>query len=127
MFQLPIEYDPGRRYSRQEMKELIEPHVPLLCFFATVSQEHRCVLGLDFDGYDPGSCSIPVHVIPAGAVKQVIMPVHGKGFKRAYRTSRVGKDIIVTYSAPGAAGWFRAGWELGEEQVFANGSGMRYP
>ena len=123
MFRLPIEYDPAHPYSRREMRESIEPHVPLLCFFASTSQNRRRVLGLDFHDYDPASRSIGVLVIPPGAVKRVLAPVHGRRFEQAYRSSQVGRNIIVTFSAPGAAGWFEARWQLDEGQVFASGSG----
>jgi len=117
MFRLPIEYDPTYPYRPAELVELIQPHVPLLCFFATTSGERRCVLGLQFDDYDPASQSIAVLIIPPAVVRQILMPLHGKRFKQAYRTSRVGHSMIVTFSAPQGAGWFPADWQLDAARV----------
>jgi len=75
---LPIEYNPAQAYSRQEMLELIKPHAHLLCFFAQMSGERRSVLGLDFGSYNPVRQMIPVLVIPGTAVKELLIPLHGK-------------------------------------------------
>ncbi len=120
MHQLPIEYDPQADYTSQEMRELIKPHAHLLCFFATMGQSQRSVLGLDFDNYDPARQMIPVLVIPPEAVKNLLIPVHGKRFKRAYRSSRVGRSIIITFQSRQAAGWFKMRWQLDESMVFTS-------
>jgi hypothetical protein len=120
MFQLPIEYTPAQEYTRQEMINLIKPHAHLLCFFAKMGGERRCTLGLDFDNYDPTRQMIPVHLIPPGAVKELLIPLHGKRFKRAYQSSRIGRSIIITFQSRQAAGWFKMGWQLDETMVFTS-------
>jgi hypothetical protein len=82
---------------------------------------------LNFDDYDPASRSISVLIIPPEAVRKLLMPVHGKRFRKAYRASRVGRSILVTFSAPQGAGWFQADWQLDEAAVFAGGSEIGYP
>ncbi len=120
MFQLPIEYNPAQEYTRQEIIALIKPHAHLLCFFAKMSGERRCTLGLDFDNYDPARQMIPVLVIPSGVVKDMLIPVHGKRFKRAYQSGRIGRSIIITFQSRQAAGWFKMGWQLDESMVFTS-------
>jgi len=102
---------------------LIQPHVPVLCALAAASGATRCVLGLQFDDYtqcpadDPVRQTIAVLVIPPAIVRQVLLPLHGKQFKQAYRASRVGRSLIITYSAPQGAGWFAADWQMDETRV----------
>lgn len=117
MFRLPIEYDPTYPYRPAELVALIRPHVPLLCFLASTSGEQRCVLGLQFDDYDPVRQTIAVLIIPPTIVRQVWLPLHGKQFQQAYRASRVGRSLIITYSAPQGAGWFAADWQMDETRV----------
>ena len=120
MYQLPIEYDPQADYTSQKTRELIKPHIPLLCYFAWAGNDRRPVLGLDFDNYDPARQMIPVLLIPPGAVKQILLPLHGQKFKRAYRASRMGRSILITYQSRQGAGWFKAGWQLEESQVYTH-------
>lgn len=120
MFQLPIEYEPRQNYSRQEMIDLIKAQAPVLCFFAKTNGEQRCVLGLDFDNYNAQTQMIPVHVIPVEAVKEMLIPVHGNHFKRAYGKSRIGKKIIITFQSRQAAGWFQLGWQLEQSMLFTS-------
>lgn len=120
MYQLPIEYNPQADYTAQEMRALIKPHAHLLCFFADMGGERRCVLGLDFDNYDPARQMIPVHLIPSAVVKEMLIPVHGKRFQRAYRSSRRGRSIIITFQSRQAAGWFKMGWQWDESKVITS-------
>jgi hypothetical protein len=117
-FACEMEYDPRRRYTREEMIELITPHRELLCFFAQASGYGHCVLGLDFDRYDPHSRFVPV-IVMDGAEAKVHLNVHGRRFKQAYQSSRPGKSLVVTFTAPSASGWFQMAWELSEARVFA--------
>jgi hypothetical protein len=50
----------------------------------------------------------------------MLIPVHGKRFKRAYRSSRLGYSIIITFQSRQAAGWFRMPWQLDETKVFTS-------
>ncbi len=77
-------------------------------------------MGLDFDNYDPARQMIPVLTIPPEAVKDLLIPLHGKRFKRAYRSSRLGYSIIITFQSRQAAGWFRMPWQLDESKVFTS-------
>lgn len=99
------------------MIELIKPHRELLFFFAQTSGHRRCVLGLDFEQYDPTDGSVPVCVIGEEQAK-VLVAAEGHEFKQAYRSSRPGRSIIVTFVCPGSRGWFKMRWELSDERVF---------
>ena len=111
MYDLPIEYSSEREYKRQEMVELIKPHRDLLCFFAQMSGEY--VLGLDFISYDALEGSVPVYMINREQVK-VLLAEEGGKFKRAYRSSGLGKGILVTYTSESGRGWVKLYWALGE-------------
>ncbi len=115
-FECPIDYQPGYPYIRQEMIDLITPHRELVCFFAHTAGEKRCVLGVDFDRYDAVRRSVPVYVLPP-AVVETLMAFEGREFKRAYRESRCGRDIIVTFTAPAGRGWFVMKWQLRPERM----------
>ncbi len=67
-YSCPIEDHPQRRHTRKELLALIEPHGELLCYFAQAAGYERCVLGVDFDSYDPSSRSVPVLVIESREV-----------------------------------------------------------
>jgi len=82
VFDCAVEYDPRRRYTREEMIELITPHRELLCFFAQASGYSHCVLGLDFDRYDPHSHFVPV-IVMDGQEARPLLHVHGRRFKQA--------------------------------------------
>lgn len=116
VFDCEMEYDPQRRYTQEEMVALIRPHSQLLCFFAQASGYAHCVLGLDFDRYDPHSRSVPV-IVMEGQEARPLLSVHGRRFKRAYQASRPGRSLVVTFSSPGAAGWFQMAWELDAGRV----------
>jgi len=116
MYQCPVEYEPGKRYTRREMIELIKGQRQLLCFFAQMSGYRRCVLGLEFEKYEPAGKMVPVYVM-GEAEAQVVERVEGKKFKRAYRSSGVGQAIMVTFTSPSGRGWFKLRWELDEERV----------
>ena len=109
-------YDPGREYTRREMRDLIRPHRELLCFFAQASGYRRCVLGLDFGSYDPDDGSVPVLVMEQNEAR-VMLEVHGRRFKRAYERSRCGRSLLVTYTTARGRGWFQMDWKLDAEQV----------
>ena len=117
IYRCKVDYDPRRRYTRQEMIGLIEPHRELLCFFAQASGYRRCVLGLDFDNYDSDDGLVPV-VVMSGEQAKVLIRVHGRKFRRAYRDSRPGRGLVVTFTWPDGSGWFRTKWRLDEERVF---------
>ena len=112
------EYDPEREYTRRELIEVILPHRELLCFFAQTSGYRRCVLGLDFDEYDPSDGSVPVLVMERDEAR-VMLEVHGRRFKRAYERSRCGKSLLVTFTTPRGRGWFQMGWKLDAERVMS--------
>jgi len=115
MYDLPIEYNPERNYIQQEMVALIKPHRDLLCFFAQMSGEY--VLGLDFYEYDVMVGSVPVYMIDRGQV-QVLLAEEGSKFKRAYRSSGLGKAILVTYTSEDGRGWVKLYWALPEMGQF---------
>lgn len=117
IFQCKVDYDPRRRYTRREMIDLIEPHQELLCFFAQSSGYRRCVLGLDFDKYDRRTRFVPVMVM-SGEQAKILTRVHGRRFRRAYRDSRPGRSVVVTFTGPDGSGWFEMEWKLDEEHVF---------
>jgi len=102
------------------MRGLIRPHQELLCFFAQASGYQRCVLGLNFDEYDPADGSVPVLVMERAGAK-VMLEVHGRRFKRAYERSQCGKSLVVTFTAPSSTGWFQMGWKLDSERVMSQG------
>jgi hypothetical protein len=115
MYDLPIEYNPEREYIRQEMVELIKPHRNLLCFFAQMGGEY--VLGLDFYEYDVMAGSVPVYMIDREQVKVLLVEEGGK-FKRAYRSSGLGKAILVTFTSEDGRGWVKLYWALGEVRQY---------
>jgi hypothetical protein len=96
------------------MIALIEGHRPLLCFFAAQAGERRCAIGVDFDGYDRRNGTTPVHIIPDRVVKQVLIPAEGKAFAKAYQGSRIGQNVIVTFTSRVVSGWFDMDWEDSE-------------
>ena len=110
VFYCPIEYEPRQRYTRQEMIEVIEPHGELLSFFAQASGYEQCVLGLDFDEYEPSDGTIPV-IVMSGEEGKVLLKVHGRRFKRAYRASGPGNDLVVTFTGGSVTGWFKMRWQ----------------
>jgi len=116
MYQCPVAYEPEKRYSRGEMIELIKAQRQWLCFFAYQSGNRRCVLGLEFEGYEGSSGMVPVYVLGETEAK-VVERVEGQKFKRAYRSSRVGQAIMVTFTSPSGRGWFKLKWELDEGRV----------
>jgi len=116
MYQCPVEYEPEKRYSEGEMKEMITAQRQLLCFFAQEAGYRRCVLGMEFERYDVASGMVPVYVMGETEAK-VVERVEGKKFKRAYRSSQVGQAIMVTFTSPSGRGWFKLRWELDEKQV----------
>jgi hypothetical protein len=116
IFECSIDYQPGYDYIRQEIIDLITPHREVLCFFAQAAGEPRCVLGVDFDRYDAESRRVPVYVLNQEMIR-LLMAAEGREFKRAYRDSRCGRDILVTFTAPGGRGWFVMKWQLSPERV----------
>ena len=97
------------------MVALIKPHRDLLCFFAQMSGEY--VLGLDFYEYDERAGVVPVYMIDREQV-QVLLVEEGSKFKRAYRSSGLGKAILVTYASERGRGWVKLSWALGEVRQF---------
>ena len=116
-FYCPVEYDPRRRYTRDEMLAAIKPHQDLLCFFAQASGYQRCVLGLDFDQYDLSDTTVPVLVMESAEAK-VLLKVHGRRFRQAYRLSGPRKPLLVTFTDGRTSGWFTLDWQLDAERVF---------
>jgi hypothetical protein len=113
-FYCPVAYNPKRRYTREEMIDVILPHQELLCFFAQSAGYARCVLGLDFD--DPTDGMVPVFVMESREAKP-LLKVHGRRFKQAYRISGPGNTLVVTFTSPSVSGWFKMDWQLDGEQV----------
>ncbi len=109
-YQCPIEYDPDREYTWEEMVELIEVHRELLCFFAQTTGYRRCVLGVDLGEYDRASGCVPVHVMNEKSAK-VLMQAEGRRFAQAYRSSKPGKSLLVTFTARRMTGWFEMKWQ----------------
>jgi hypothetical protein len=99
-----------------KVEKIIKAQRQLLCFFAQQTGYKRCVLGLEFEKYEPKSKMVPVYVLGEMEAK-VVEQVEGKKFKRAYRSSQVGQAIMVTFTSPNGRGWFKLRWELDEEQV----------
>ena len=118
MFSCPIKYKAERKYTRQEMIELVKPHRQLLCFFAQTAGHRRGVLGLDFDRYDRQEESVPVYVMGEAEAK-VLSKAEGRKFKKAYQSSGLGKAIMVTFTSPSGRGWFKLRWELDEGRVMS--------
>jgi hypothetical protein len=116
----PIEYSPRRRYSRDEIVELIRPHQGLLCFFAQVSGYRQCILGVDLGEYDPADQTVPVLVM-SGEEARPLLQVHGRRFRQAYRVSGPGKPLVVTFSDGRLSGWFKLEWRLDPERVMSQG------
>jgi hypothetical protein len=114
MYSCPIEYDPGRDYIRQEMVALIKVHRNLLCFFAQMSGAY--VLGLDFTAYDAVEGSVSVYMINREQVR-ILLAEEGPKFKRAYRSSGLGKAILVTFTSEAGRGWVKLYWALSEDQI----------
>jgi hypothetical protein len=100
------------------MIDLIEPHRELLCFFAQATGYRECVLGLDFDTYDPRDSIVPVFVMNKHKA-QIVAQAEGRQFKRALNSIRVGRNVIVTFTGPSGSGWFKMRWQLGETHTFA--------
>jgi hypothetical protein len=99
------------------MLAVIRPHRELLCFFAQAAGYEGCVLGVDFDRYDPSDATAPVLVMER-AEARVLTQVHGRRFEQAYRVSGPGKPLVVTFTSPRVNGWFRMDWELDAGRVF---------
>jgi len=118
-----MEYEPRRRYSREEIIQMVEPHRELLCFFAQASGYRQCILGLDLEGYDSADMTMPVLVM-SGEEAKSLLKVHGRRFKRAYRASRPGNTLVVTFSSGRESGWFKIDWKLDSERVMSQSSGI---
>ena len=110
------EYDPQANYIRQEMVEMITGQRQLLSLFAQASGQKRCALGLDFEDYDPSDGSVPVYLLGKEEVDALSL-VEGKKLRKAFRASRVGKNLVVTFNALVGRGWFRMRFDLGEQGV----------
>ena len=110
------EYDPRREYRQREMVEMISQQRWLLSAFAQASGQRRCALGLDFEDYDRRDHAVPVYLLGSHEV-DMLATVEGKKLLKAYRRSRVGKNIVVTYNTPIGRGWFLMRFELGERGV----------
>jgi hypothetical protein len=110
VFQCPLAYQPGHDYIRQEIVDLIEPHAELLCFFVECARVKRCVVGIDFDGYDPVTQMAPVYVMTEAEAKPM-MRFEGAEFRRAYRQSGYGRSVVVTFTGQWWRGWFELKWQ----------------
>jgi hypothetical protein len=115
-FECPLDYRLGYNYTRQEIIDVITPHRELLCFFARVAGKPRCVLGMDFDRYDAARQRVPVYVLTSAMVN-LLSAAEGREFKRAYRDSRCGRDVLVTFTGPWGRGWFVLQWQLSPERA----------
>lgn len=109
-------YDPQGRYSHREMVALISQQRQLLSMFAQASGGRQCALGIDFEDYNRRDHCVPVYLLGRKEV-DMLATVEGKKLIKAYRRSRVGKNIVVTYSTPRGRGWFLMRFELGERGV----------
>lgn len=116
-FSCPVEYNPRGKYTRAQLIEQIESHRELLCFFVKEAGEKRCAIGVDFEKYDRKHKMVPIHIVPDWAVKQYLIPAEGKAFEEAYRRSKVGEQIVVTYTARQWGGWFEMEWGMDEEKI----------
>jgi hypothetical protein len=120
VFECPMDYQPGRAYTRADLIALITPHRELLCFFAQCARVERCVLGIDFDRYDQVRHTVPVYVLDE-VMAERIANFEGCEFQRAYRTSRCGRDVIVTFTGEWWRGWCVLEWQLPEQMVESRG------
>ena len=84
-----------------------------LSVYAMTSGVKRCALGIDFEEYEPDSGVVPVYLLEEEEVKLLAM-VEGRKLTKAYRASRMGKNLVVTYNTATGRGWFRMRFELGE-------------
>jgi hypothetical protein len=71
---------------------------------------------LDFEDYDPNDGSVPVYLLGKEEVDALSL-VEGKKLRKAFRASRVGKNLVVTFNTPVSRGWFRMRFDLGEQGV----------
>lgn len=109
-------YEPKGIANHTEMVALIKQQQHVLSMFAQASGQRRCALGLDFADYDPHDGSVPVYLL--GKQEMIALAaVEGKKIRKAFRSSRVGKNLVVTYSTPVGRGWFLMRFELGEFSV----------
>ena len=102
------------------MIEIVEPQQELLCFFAQASGYQQCILGLDLEEYDAVDMTAPVLVM-SGEEGKILLKVHGRRFKQAYRVSGPGNTLVVTYSDGRNSGWFKIDWKLDPERVMSQG------
>ncbi len=113
---MPINYDPGRRYTEAQLAVLLREQAALLCWFAEQSGYDPCALGVDFEAYDATAGLVPVQVIPADYVAP-LLEVESSAFRRAWRRSGVGRGVLVTYLWPGRKGWLLVPWTRAGLQV----------
>lgn len=83
---------------------------------AQASGQRQCALGIDFEDYNRRDHSVPVYLLGTPEVA-LLATVEGKKLIKAYRRSRVGKNIVVTFNTPIGRGWFLMRFELGERSV----------
>jgi hypothetical protein len=112
-FLCELDYKPNRRYTRQELIDLILSQRALLCAFAQASGYPQVVLGLDFDRYNASSRCVPVLVMDRSQA-QVLAQVESRKFAQALAAARVGESVLVTFSSARLTGWFRMDWAAGE-------------
>lgn len=110
------DYNPHVSYIRSEMEAMIRQQQRLLSLFAFTSGQPRCALGVDFEEYDPLDSTVPVYLLAETDLEALAL-VEGRRLLKAYRASRVGKNIIVTYVTPAGRGWFTMRFDLGEKGV----------
>ena len=107
---LPIQYEPGRRYTAAQLGALLAEQTALLCWFAAQSDDEPCALGVDFDAYDAAAGVAPVQVIPADYMP-ILLAVEERAFRQAWRRSGRGKGLLVTYTwPPDGKGWRLLPW-----------------
>ena len=84
--------------------------------FAQGSGIRQCALGIDFEEYNRRDHSVPMYLLGREEI-EMLATVEGSKLIKAYRRSRVGKNIVVTYNTPRERGWFLMRFELGERGV----------
>ena len=69
-----------------------------------------------FEEYDPRDGSVPVYLLGKLEIEALAI-VEGKKIVKAFRTSRVGKNVVITYNTSVGRGWFLMRFDLGERGV----------
>ena len=106
-------YCPSKKYSHSGVQEIIESRRNVLCFYAKTTGQPRCAMGIDFDRYDQKDCSVPIQILSDDEIWALSL-TQGEALQNAFKKLKVGKEIIVIYTAKSCKGWFSMEFELGK-------------